>query len=205
MSILTMHSQHSKHTEEVQRTERFSSLHSAGAVQSEPRTLTPPSDSCRGQGTVRVTQGESSDGLPGDPRSLRVASDSVSSIYPQVPVRVMGASAKKEQSVHCCVCVCVCVCVSTLKKDLLSILLKSVTWDKAQLLWPSFWTTQLLLLLPQQQQPSPCLGWRGEQSPCSCEQDPGPWATPAEDVGPALCWQMSGAVRRPGFWAIGTW
>ena len=92
--------------------------------------------------------------------------------------------------------VCVCVCVSTLKKDLLSILLKSVTWDKAQLLWPSFWTTQLLLLPPPQQQPSPCLGWRGEQSPCSCKRDPGPWAAPAEDVGPALCWQMSGAVRK---------
>ena len=166
-------------------------------MQPEPRTLTRPSDSCRGQGTARVAPGESSDWLPGDPRSLHVASDSVSSVYPQVPVWLVGAPAKKVRAICTllcvCVCVCVCVCLSMLKKDLLSILLKSVTWDKVQHLWPSLWTTQLLLLLAQQQQPLPV--WGGEES-----RGPGPWATPAEDAGRWAVWS-----GRPGFWAIGRW
>ena len=185
-----MHSQHNKHTEEVQRTERFSSLPPSWGSAARTQNSYPSLWFLQGAG----------DGESGSRWELRLAARwpqklacglSVSSVYPQVPVWLVGAPAKKVRAICTllCVCVCVCMCLSMLKKDLLSILLKSVTWDKVQHLWPSLWTTQLLLLLAQQQQPLPV--WGGEES-----RGPGPWATPAEDAGPALCWQMSGAVRK---------
>ena len=189
-----MHSQHNKHIEEVQRTERFSSLPPSWGSAARTQNSYPSLWFLQGAG----------DGESGSRWELRLAArwpQKLACGLRQCQLHLSsgscvagGSTSKESQSnLYTALCVCVCVCLSMLKKDLLSILLKSVTWDKVQHLWPSLWTTQLLLLLAQQQQPLPV--WGGEES-----RGPGPWATPAEDAGRWAVWS-----GRPGFWAIGRW